>query len=112
MSWVSSQSRKRSSPAWLAVRRLASKAIGRESALRHADWLLLCIIFALTLLGTVMIWSATQPMLLRQGANPHGFLLKQLLNIALGLVLLLIVLWCRTLMSFRRVTAEPGTRDG
>src|SRR6266568_734613 len=30
-------------------------------------------------------------MLLRQGANPHGFLLKQLLNIALGLALMLFV---------------------
>jgi rod shape determining protein RodA len=38
-----------------------------------------------------MIWSATEPMLLRQGANPHAFLLKQLLNIALGLILMLVV---------------------
>jgi rod shape determining protein RodA len=91
MSWVSSQSRRRSSPAWLAARRLASRAIGRDSALRQADWFLLATVLALTLLGTVMIWSATEPMLLRQGANPHAFLLKQLLNIALGLILMLVV---------------------
>jgi rod shape determining protein RodA len=91
LSWVSSQSRNRPGPVSLAVRRLLSRAIGKESALRHADWLLLCIVLALTLLGTVMIWSATQPMLQQQGLNPHAFLLKQLLNIALGLVLLLIV---------------------
>jgi rod shape determining protein RodA len=30
-------------------------------------------------------------MLLQQGANPHAFLLKQLLNIALGLILMLVV---------------------
>ena len=91
MSWVSSQSRRRSSPAWLAVRRLVSRVIGRDSALRQADWFLLATVLALTLLGTVMIWSATEPMLLRQGTNPHAFLLKQLLNIALGLVLMLVV---------------------
>ena len=91
MSWVSSQSRRRASPAWVAVRRAAARAVGRESALRQADWLLLSTVLALTLLGTVMIWSATEPMLLRQGANPHTFLLKQLLNIALGLVLMLVV---------------------
>ena len=91
MSWVSSQSRHRASPAWLAFKRLASRAIGRDSALRQADLLLLTTVLALTLLGTVMIWSATQPMLVREGANPHGFLLKQLLNIALGLVLMLVV---------------------
>lgn len=91
MSWVSGQSRSRSSPAWVAVRRVAARTLGRDSALRQADWLLLCTVLALTLLGTLMIWSATQPMLLQQGANPHGFLLKQLLNIALGLILMLIV---------------------
>ncbi len=91
MSWVSGQSRPRSSPAWLALRRLAARATGRDSPLRQADWLLLATVLALTLLGTVMIWSATQPMLLAQGANPHGYLLKQLLNIALGLVLMLVV---------------------
>jgi rod shape determining protein RodA len=91
VSWVSGQSRSRSSPAWLALRRLAAKAIARDSALRQADWLLLATVLALTLLGTLMIWSATQPMLEAQGANPHGFLLKQLLNIALGLVLMLVV---------------------
>ncbi len=91
MSWVSSQSRRRTSPAWATARRVASRAVGRDSALRQADWLLLATVLALTLLGTVMIWSATQPMLMRQGANPHTFLLKQLLNIALGLVLMLVV---------------------
>ncbi|HEX6934280.1 MAG TPA: rod shape-determining protein RodA [Streptosporangiaceae bacterium] len=91
MSWVSSQSRRRASPARVAVRRVAARTFGRDSALRQADWLLLCTVLALTLLGTVMIWSATQPMLLRQGANPHVFLLKQLLNVALGLILMLVV---------------------
>jgi rod shape determining protein RodA len=73
------------------LRLAAAKVAGRHSALRQADLLLLGTVLALTLLGTLMIWSATQPLLLQQGANPHGFLLKQLLNIALGLILMLVV---------------------
>jgi rod shape determining protein RodA len=91
VSWVSGQSRRRSSPAWLAFRRVASRVAGKGSALRHADWLLLGTVLALALLGTLLIWSATAPILVQQGANPEGFLLKQLLNIVLGLVLMLLV---------------------
>jgi len=91
MSWVSGQSRSRSSPAWLAFRRLVIRVAGKDSALRHPDWLLLGTVLALTLLGTLLIWSATAPMLAQQGANPHDYLLKQLLNISLGLVLMLLV---------------------
>ena len=91
MSWASSNSRSRQVLPWAALRKLAARAVGRDSALRQADWILLAAVLALSLLGTLLIWSSTQPLLLQQGANPHAFLLKQLLNIALGLVLMLIV---------------------
>ncbi len=91
MSWVSSPSRRHGNPAWAAFRRLAARAASRDSALRHADWLLLAVVLALTLLGTLLIWSATQPTLIGQGSNPDEFLLKQVLDSALGLVLMLIV---------------------
>jgi rod shape determining protein RodA len=91
VSWVSSSSRSHGNPAWAAFRRLASRAASRDSALRHADWLLLAVVLALTLLGTLLIWSATQPTLIGQGSNPDEFLPKQVLNIAIGLVLMLIV---------------------
>ncbi len=74
-----------------AFRRLGAWAIGPRSALRHADWLLYAAVLALTTLGTLVIWSATQPILAQQGVNPHSFLLKQLLNTAIGLVLMLVV---------------------
>jgi len=91
VSWVSSPSRRHGNPAWAAFRRLAARAASRDSALRHADWLLLAVVLALTLLGTLLIWSATQPTLIGQGSNPDEFLLKQVLDSALGLVLMLIV---------------------
>jgi len=99
VSWVSGQSRSRyrtryagrGSTAAARLRRVAAQVAGRDSALRQADWLLLATVLTLTLIGTLVIWSATQPMLLAQGANPHAYLMKQLLNIALGLILMLAV---------------------
>ncbi len=91
MSWVSGHPRSRPAPAWVALRWVGARLAGRDSALRRADWLLMVCVLAMTLLGTLVIWAATAPMLLQQGANPHSFLLKQLLNIALGLILMLVV---------------------
>ena len=91
MSWVSGYSRSRSSPAWAVSRRAAARLLARDSSLRQADWLLLTTVLALTIVGTLMVWSATQPVLIQQGASPHAYLLKQLLNVALGFVLMLVV---------------------
>jgi rod shape determining protein RodA len=90
MSWASTNPPRPALP-WALLRRLAARAVGRDSALRQADWILLSSVLALSVLGTLLIWSSTQPLLLQQGSNPHAFLLKQLLNLALGLVLMLIV---------------------
>jgi rod shape determining protein RodA len=91
MSWVSGHPRSRSTPAWVALRWVGTRVAGRDSALRQADWVLLASVLALCTLGTLVIWSSTAPMLLAEGANPHQYLLKQLLNIALGLILMLVV---------------------
>ena len=91
MSWVSGQTRSRTSPTWTALKWAGARMAGRDSVLRQADWLLLGSVLSLSLLGTLVIWSATAPMLAQQGLNPHQFLLKQLLNIALGLILMLVV---------------------
>jgi rod shape determining protein RodA len=91
VSWVSGQSRSPTGATLAAVKRLGARAAGRNSPLRRSDWLLFAAAAALSLLGTVVIWSATQPILLQQGANPHAYLLKQLLNLALGVILMVIV---------------------
>jgi rod shape determining protein RodA len=67
---------------------LARRLFGRGSPLRRLDWILLIAVLALSLLGTLLVWSATAPTLQQIGANPHTYLMKQLLNIAIGLVLL------------------------
>ncbi|MEP7025469.1 MAG: rod shape-determining protein RodA [Actinomycetota bacterium] len=65
--------------------------IARDSPLRHLDWMLLGGVLSLGLIGTLLVWSATQPALQRAGADPLGYLKKQLLNLGIGLVLMLTV---------------------
>jgi rod shape determining protein RodA len=64
---------------------LGRKAMARNSPLRRLDWILLAAVLALSLMGTLLVWSATQPGLLSSGQDPRTYLMKQLLNIALGL---------------------------
>jgi len=66
-------------------RRLLRSVFGPGSPLRRLDWVLLAAVLVLSLLGTLLIWSATDtsgP----SGADP--FMIKQLLNLAIGLVLM------------------------
>src|ERR1700733_9942145 len=68
------------------LRGLTRQALARKSPLRHMDWILLAAVLALSLIGTLLVWSATQ-----SRADPRAYLMKQLLNIALGLALLGVV---------------------
>jgi rod shape determining protein RodA len=68
------------------LRGLARRAFARRSPLRHLDWILLAAVLALSLLGTLLVWAATEPGLAKAGLDTHTYLMKQLLNIALGLV--------------------------
>jgi rod shape determining protein RodA len=78
---------------------LARRAVARKSPLRQLDWILLLAVLALSLLGTLLVWSATEPGLLRTGQDPRTYLMKQLLNIALGLVFLTAV----AMLDYRRL---------
>jgi rod shape determining protein RodA len=63
------------------------RAMSRGSPLRRLDWVLLGAVLALTGLGTLLVWSATQPGLLQAGRDPETFLKKHLVTVAVGLVL-------------------------
>ncbi len=65
---------------------LLARALAKDSVLRRFDWVLLAAVLALSLLGTLLVYSATQP-----SADPRGYLTKQLINVALGLVLMIAV---------------------
>ena len=78
---------------------LIRRLFGRGSPLRRLDWILLFAVLALSLIGTLLVWSATEPSLRQSGADPRQYLMKQLLNIAIGLVLLVGV----SLLDYRQI---------
>ncbi|HEY3976088.1 MAG TPA: rod shape-determining protein RodA [Streptosporangiaceae bacterium] len=73
------------------LRGLAHRAFARRSPLRHLDWILLAAVLALSLIGTLLVWAATEPGLLKAHEDTRTYLMKQLLNIAIGLVLMVAV---------------------
>ena len=70
-------------------RSLLARAFARNSPLRHMDWILVVVVLGLTAIGTLLVWSATQPGLLAAGQDPRTYLKKQLLNVVIGLVLMI-----------------------
>jgi len=69
-------------------RSLLGRAFARRSPLRHMDWLLILVVLGLCAIGTLLVWSATQPGLLAAGQDPRTYLKKQVLNVTIGLVLM------------------------
>jgi len=65
-----------------------ARAAAPGSPLRRLDWVLIAAVAGLTVLSTLLIWSATRQQLLQSGADPQAFLKKQLLNVVIGVVLL------------------------
>ena len=41
-------------------RSLLRRAVARDSRLRHLDWVLLSTVLVLSLIGTLLVWSATR----------------------------------------------------
>ncbi|MCW2812953.1 MAG: rod shape-determining protein RodA [Nocardioides sp.] len=62
--------------------------IGRVPGLDH---LLLLAVVALALIGTLLVWSATTSRADLTGGDPRAYLVKQVVNVAIGLALLAIV---------------------
>jgi rod shape determining protein RodA len=69
-------------------------ALAKDSPLRKYDWVLLVSVVALSLIGTLLVYSATQP-----SADPRSYLIKQLINVALGLILMVAV----SLLDYRQI---------
>lgn len=59
----------------------------RPTYWRQLDWVLVGTSLCLSLLGSLLVWSATRPRLLDSGADPQSFLKRHLLNLAVGLVI-------------------------
>jgi len=72
-------------------RSLLSRAFTRNSVLRQMDWVLVVVVSGLSAIGTLLVWSATQPSLLTAGQDPRTYLKKQLLWVVIGLILMFAV---------------------
>ncbi len=72
-------------------RSLLARAMARGSPVRRLDWVLMTAVAVLTVMSTLLIWSATRQQLLQAGSDPQALLKKQLLNVVIGVVLLCVV---------------------
>ncbi|GAA2115165.1 rod shape-determining protein RodA [Nocardioides bigeumensis] len=80
---------------------------------RGLDWVLLGAVAGLLVLGTLLVWSATEPREALTGGDPTAYLRKQLVNVGIGLVLLLAVAvtdhrWVRILAPLAYLASIGG----
>ncbi|GAA1476208.1 rod shape-determining protein RodA [Nocardioides aestuarii] len=87
----------------------------RASTLRvpGLDWLLMAAVAGLLVMGTLLVWSATTARDDLTGGDPTTYLRKQLVNIAIGLVLMVMVMatdhrWVRILAPAVYVASLGG----
>jgi rod shape determining protein RodA len=60
---------------------MLQRAFARESLLRRLDWTLLLTVLALCVIGSLLVWSS----------SPKSYLVKQAINITIGLILMFAV---------------------
>ena len=71
-------------------RSLLARSFAKGGVARSWDWPLILVTCGLTVLGTVLVWAATEPMLRQAGLDPHTYLKKAALWGILGLILMFI----------------------
>ena len=69
-------------------RSVLARVTSRDSFLRHVDWVLIAAVLALSALGVMLVWSATEPSLAAAGTSTRTYLDKQAVYVVLGLVLM------------------------
>ena len=61
------------------------------SYFRRLDWLLVGAALALSVIGSLLVWSATQGKLVETGGDPESFLKKHLLNLVVGIAFAVLI---------------------
>jgi rod shape determining protein RodA len=67
-----------------------ARSFAKGGVARSWDWPLLVVTCGLTVLGTLLVWAATEPSLRQEGLDPHTYLKKAALWAVLGLILMLV----------------------
>ncbi|MCS0638098.1 rod shape-determining protein RodA [Streptomyces sp. LP05-1] len=70
-----------------------SRLTARDSMVRRLDWPLLFSALALSLLGCLLVWSATRNRTELNQGDPYSFLFRHALNTGIGLVLMTGTVW-------------------
>ncbi|MEU3773318.1 rod shape-determining protein RodA [Streptomyces sp. NPDC032472] len=70
-----------------------AKLTSRDSVLRRLDWPILLSALALSLLGTLLVWSATRNRTQLNQGDPYYFLVRHAMNTGIGLVLMIGTIW-------------------
>jgi len=79
------------SPRALSPLDVAARGAMSGSVLRRLDWVLLAVVAALVAVGTLLVWSATATRDDLTGGEATAFATKQLLNVAIGVLLAVLV---------------------
>ncbi len=79
----------------------------------HLDWILVLAVLGLLAIGSLLVWSATSARESLTAGDPDAYLKKQLVNIAIGLVLAVLVAatdhrWVRILAPLVYVASVIG----
>ncbi|WP_051548709.1 rod shape-determining protein RodA [Nocardioides sp. URHA0032] len=79
----------------------------------RVDWILLIAVLALVTLGSLLVWSATSHREDLTGADPTAYLKKQLVNVVIGLVLMVLVIatdhrWVRIMAPLVYLASVAG----
>ena len=80
-------------------RSMLARVTSRDSVVRHMDWSLIAAVVALSVLGVLLVWSATQPTLAQRGLNTRTYLDKQGVFVLLGLIMMALV----SLVDYRQL---------
>jgi len=69
------------------------RLLAKDSVARRVDWVLILAALVLSGLGTVLVYSATRNRDDINNGDPHYFLVRQIVNLGIGLLLAALVMW-------------------
>ncbi|MEU3604130.1 rod shape-determining protein RodA [Streptomyces sp. NPDC035033] len=70
-----------------------ARLTARDSVLRRLDWPILLSALALSLIGSLLVWSATRGRTELNNGDPYYFLFRHLLNTGIGVALMIGTVW-------------------
>ncbi|MGW3171031.1 rod shape-determining protein RodA [Streptomyces sp. NPDC001153] len=73
-------------PRWIRL-------FARDSLVRRLDWPILLAALALSLIGSLLVYSATRNRTAINQGDPHFFLVRHLMNLGIGFVLMIGTIW-------------------